>query len=211
MILPGITHFGFFCMAVLLLNAMPGPDTAFIVGRSLTQGRLAGLISAVGISVGACLHTLALAFGLSAIVAASATAFAVIKLVGGLYLVYLGLRLLLASATVSAREQRRQPRPLAVVFRQAILTNLLNPKVVLFFLSFFPQFVAPTAVNKTMPLLFLGCVFVLMSTVWNCGTALLTGLLAQRASPNGRLKRGVEYLVGSAFIGFGVRLTLVEH
>ncbi|MFT5962727.1 MAG: hypothetical protein ACI8WM_003074, partial [Burkholderiaceae bacterium] len=143
MSIPGIPDFGYFCMAVLLLNATPGPDTAFIVGRSLTQGRAAGLVSALGISAGCCVHALAATLGLSALLATSATAFTLIKLAGGIYLMYLGVRMLLTRAAVEgAPAKNTTARPLQTIFWQALVTNLLNPKVVLFFLSFFPQFVS---------------------------------------------------------------------
>src|ERR1700754_416099 len=100
----GITHFGFFLAAVFLLNVTPGPDTAYIVGRSVSQGRAAGLMSALGISAGCCVHSLACAFGLTAILAASATAFTVIKFVGAIYLIYLGVRLVFAKPADGASQ-----------------------------------------------------------------------------------------------------------
>ena len=207
----GISHLGFFCMAVLLLNATPGPDTAFIVGRSMVQGRSAGIVSAAGISVGCILHGLALALGLSALLSASATAYLMVKLAGGIYLIYLGLRMLLCSKhTRSAGDAPSGARPLWTIFGQALATNLLNPKVILFFLSFFPQFVAPDAPNKTLAFLLLGAVFVLMSTCWNCGTALVASTLAQRLKNGNDYQRWLERLVGSAFIALGARLALVR-
>ena len=207
----GISHLGFFCMAVLLLNATPGPDTAFIVGRSMVQGRSAGIVSAAGISVGCILHGLALALGLSALLSASATAYLMVKLAGGIYLIYLGLRMLLCSKhTQSAGDAPSGARPLWTIFGQALATNLLNPKVILFFLSFFPQFVAPDAPNKTLAFLLLGAVFVLMSTCWNCGTALVASTLAQRLKNGNDYQRWLERLVGSAFIALGARLALVR-
>jgi threonine/homoserine/homoserine lactone efflux protein len=205
----GITGFGLFCAAVLLLNATPGPDTAYIVGRSVAQGRSAGLISAVGISVGCCVHAIASAFGLSAILATSATAFTIIKVAGGLYLVYLGMRMLLTpSANVLPAGAAQAIRPLRTVFWQAVLTNVLNPKVVLFFLSFFPQFVRADAPDQTLAFLLLGVVFVAISTVWNSGTALLAGTLAQRAGRNPQIRLWLERTVGAAFVALGIKLAL---
>src|SRR5215831_8500817 len=130
----GISNFSLFCAAVLLLNATPGPDTAYIVGRSVAQGRAAGLMSALGISAGCCVHAVAAALGLSAILAASATAFMAIKLAGGTYLVYLGIRMLLAKpADLSIETPVREIRSLRTIFWQALVTNVLNPKVILFF------------------------------------------------------------------------------
>lgn len=140
----GITHFGFFVLAVFLLNVTPGPDTAYIVGRSVAQGRGAGLMSALGISAGCCVHALACAFGLTALLAASAAAFTVIKLVGAAYLIYLGVRMIIAkqAAGPSGTAATQAEKPLRQLFMQGFWTNVLNPKVVLFFVSFFPQFVS---------------------------------------------------------------------
>src|SRR5450631_2278203 len=185
----GIADFGLFCLAVLLLNATPGPDTAYIVGRSVAQGRPAGLVSALGISLGCCVHAVASAFGLTAILAASATAFGLIKLAGGAYLIYLGIRMLLARPTHPLQSSALPlARPLKTVFWQAVVTNVLNPKVILFFLSFFPQFVRPDSPRKTAAFLLLGAVFVIFSTLWNSGTAVLAGTLAQRAGRNPQIK-----------------------
>ncbi|HEV3105624.1 MAG TPA: LysE family translocator, partial [Trinickia sp.] len=180
----GITHFPLFVAAVFLLNVTPGPDTAYIVGRSVAQGRGAGLTSALGISAGCCVHTLACAFGLTALLAASSAAFTVIKFVGAIYLIYLGVRLIFASpdkaaASVDARAPGT-PKPLKQLFLQGFWTNVLNPKVVLFFVSFFPQFVAAGSDHKTLAFLSLGVVFVAMSTVWNSFVAWIAGSVTRR-------------------------------
>lgn len=208
----GITHFGFFLVAVFLLNVTPGPDTAYIVGRSVAQGRSAGLVSALGISAGCCVHALACAFGLTALLAASATAFTVIKLVGACYLVYLGVRLIFAKQTETAPAAATnaaasvQPRPLRQLFLSGFWTNVLNPKVVLFFVSFFPQFVTVTSPHKILAFLALGAVFVLMSTVWNSFIAWIAGSVTQRFSGKPGIKKWLDRTVGSAFVGLGVKL-----
>lgn len=204
----GISDFGLFCLAVLLLNATPGPDTAYIVGRSVAQGRSAGLVSALGISVGCCVHAVASAFGLSALLAASATAFTLIKVAGGTYLIYLGIRMLLTKAHQNAAPTVPPARPLKTIFWQAVVTNVLNPKVVLFFLSFFPQFVSADSPHKTLAFLMLGATFVVMSAGWNSGTALLAGTLARRASGSPHIKLWLERSVGGAFVALGAKLAL---
>jgi len=211
----GITHFSLFCIAVLLLNATPGPDTAYIVGRSIAQGRAAGLLSALGISLGCLIHAIASAFGLTAIIATSALAFTIVKVAGGGYLVYLGVRMLLSkpdkTSPVDLEPMVSGYRPPKAIFWQAVVTNLLNPKVVLFFLSFFPQFVRADTVHKTSAFLLLGAVFVVMSTFWNSGTALLAGTLARRAGRNPQFRLWLERFVGSAFIALGIKLVLTKH
>ncbi|MCP3708140.1 LysE family translocator [Paraburkholderia sp. CNPSo 3274] len=209
----GITHFGFFLVAVFLLNVTPGPDTAYIVGRSVAQGRGAGLVSALGISAGCCVHTLACAFGLTALLAASATAFTVIKIVGAIYLVYLGVRLVLtkhedrpAAGAAQAAPPAAAARPLRQLFVSGFCTNVLNPKVVLFFVSFFPQFVTTGTEHKALAFLTLGAVFMLMSTVWNSFVAWVAGSVTQRFSGKPGVKKWLDRTVGSAFVGLGLKL-----
>ncbi|MFC0399498.1 LysE family translocator [Paraburkholderia rhizosphaerae] len=210
----GITHFGFFLVAVFLLNVTPGPDTAYIVGRSVAQGRSAGLMSALGISAGCCVHSLACAFGLTAVLAASATAFTVIKFVGAIYLIYLGVRLVFtkternASDTASAQQQRMPgaQKSMRQLFLQGFWTNVLNPKVVLFFVSFFPQFVSTGTDHKALAFLALGVVFVLMSTVWNGFVAWVAGSVTRRFSGKPGVKKWLDRVVGGAFVGLGLKL-----
>lgn len=208
----GISDFGLFVAAVLLLNATPGPDTAYIVGRSIAQGRSAGIMSALGISAGCCVHAIASAIGLGAILAASATAFTFIKLAGGAYLIYLGARMLLANpaATSSAtvKSDTRAPR---TIFLQAMLTNVLNPKVILFFLAFIPQFVRADAPQKTLAFLALGIAFAAISMCWNSGTAFLAGTLARRAGRNPQVRIWLERIVGTSFIALGAKLAFTKN
>jgi RhtB (resistance to homoserine/threonine) family protein len=211
----GITHFGFFVVAVFLLNVTPGPDTAYIVGRSVAQGRGAGLMSALGISAGCCVHSLACAFGLTALLAASATAFTVIKFVGALYLIYLGVRLIFARPAAAeaqgAAGAAGAPKSLRQLFLQGFLTNVLNPKVVLFFVSFFPQFVTTGSDHKAFAFLTLGGVFVLMSMVWNSFVAWIAGSVTQRFSGKPAVKRWLDRGVGSAFVGLGIKLATASR
>jgi len=211
----GITHFGFFVFAVFLLNITPGPDTAYIVGRSVAQGRGAGLMSAFGISAGCCVHALACAFGLTALLAASATAFTVIKLVGAAYLIYLGVRMIIAkqAAAPSGAEaaQAAAAKPLRQLFMQGFWTNVLNPKVVLFFVSFFPQFVSADSPHKAWAFLTLGAVFVAMSTVWTSLVAWVAGSVTQRFSGKPGVKKWLDRTVGSAFVGLGLSLATSQR
>jgi RhtB (resistance to homoserine/threonine) family protein len=207
----GITSFTLFLAAVFLLNVTPGPDTAYIVGRSVAQGRGAGIVSALGISAGCIVHALACAFGLTALLAASATAFTVVKFAGAIYLIYLGVRLLLAKPDVDSPKveqggARSAPKSLRQLFTQGFVTNVLNPKVVLFFVSFFPQFVATDSPNKVLAFLALGLVFVVMSTVWNSFVAWIAGSVTERFAGKPGVKRWLDRVVGSAFIGLGIKL-----
>jgi RhtB (resistance to homoserine/threonine) family protein len=205
----GITGFAFFLLAVFLLNVTPGPDTAYIVGRSVAQGRGAGVVSALGISAGCIVHTLATAFGLTAILAASATAFSVVKIVGAIYLIYLGVRLIFAKhdgAPAQRADDKGMQRPLRQLFAQGFITNVLNPKVVLFFISFFPQFVSADSQHKTLAFLVLGAAFIAMSTAWNSFVAWIAGSVTARFSGKPGVKKWLDRGVGGAFVGLGLKL-----
>ena len=215
----GIINLPLFMLAVFLLNVTPGPDTAYIVGRSVSQGRVAGLLSALGVSAGCCVHVLAVAFGLTALLAASTAAFTVIKVVGAAYLIYLGGRMLLAPperddapTEISAQAAAaKRPRPLKALFMQGFLTNVLNPKVVLFFLSFFPQFVDPHASHKAAAFVALGVVFIAMSTVWNSMVAWVAASVTRSVAGKPGIKRWLDRVVGTAFIGLGARLAFTTR
>jgi threonine/homoserine/homoserine lactone efflux protein len=209
----GITGFTLFILAVMLLSVTPGPDTAYIVGRSVAQGRGAGVVSALGIAVGCMVHTLACAFGLTALLAASVTAFTIVKFAGAIYLIYLGVRLILAKPAAAASGKpadetrvRAAPKSLQQLFAQGFVTNVLNPKVVLFFVSFIPQFVAADSAHKTLAFLALGFVFVLVSTFWNTIVAWIAGSVTQRFSGKPNVKLWLDRVVGSAFVGLGLKL-----
>ncbi|MDG0023756.1 LysE family translocator [Trinickia sp. Y13] len=209
----GIVHFPFFVAAVFLLNVTPGPDTAYIVGRSVAQGRGAGLMSALGICTGCCVHTIACAFGLTAVLAASATAFTVIKFAGALYLIYLGVRLAFSSTGKSqqARSDAAQDAALAAkslrqLFLQGFWTNVLNPKVVLFFVSFFPQFVSSETEHKALAFLTLGGVFIAMSVVWCLFLVWVASGVTRRLGGKPGVKKWLDRVVGSAFVGLGLKL-----
>ena len=215
----GITGFTLFIVAVMLLSVTPGPDTAYIVGRSVAQGRGAGVVSALGIALGCIVHTLACAFGLTALLAASVTAFTIVKFAGAIYLIYLGVRLIFAKPAAAktshkpseASRVRAAPKSLQQVFTQGFVTNVLNPKVVLFFVSFIPQFVAVDSEHKTLAFLALGFVFVLVSTFWNTFVAWIAGSVTQRFSGKPGVKLWLDRVVGSAFVGLGIKLATSQR
>ena len=214
----GIVHFPFFVAAVLLLNVTPGPDTAYIVGRSVAQGRSAGLMSALGICTGCCVHSVACAFGLTALLAASATAFTVIKFAGAIYLIYLGVRLSFAppakaqaGAGESSQDAAQTARSLKQLYLQGFWTNVLNPKVVLFFVSFFPQFVSSEAEHKALAFLTLGGVFVAMSILWCLFLVWVASSVTRSLGGKPVVKKWLDRVVGSAFVGLGLRLAAAQR
>jgi len=202
----GIHDFPLFLASGILLNLAPGPDTAYILGRSIAQGRTAGIASAFGISVGSIFHTCAAALGLSAFLATSAWAFSAIKLIGGGYLVFLGIKLILKRS-----EQFCVPSGFGrfnseAAFRQGVLTNLLNPKVALFFLAFLPQFIDPASTAKIPAFLALGVTFVMTGTIWCMILAWFAAAFSQRLRANREISQWLNRAIGSLFVFLGARL-----
>jgi threonine/homoserine/homoserine lactone efflux protein len=206
----GIHDYWLFVLSAVLLNIAPGQDTLYILGRSLGQGRRVGIASALGVSAGTVVHTFAAALGLSAIVAASATAFLVIKLLGAAYLVYLGVRAIVAPSTVLSLDTARTGDARAA-FRQGLVTNVLNPKVGLFFLAFLPQFVAADAAHATFGFLLLGLTFVATGTVWVLVLALAAASVRRIFERRRAAQAWLSRAMGGAFVYLGVRLALSER
>ena len=202
----GTHDLALFVLSALLLNITPGQDTLYIVGRSASQGWRAGAVAALGIGAGCMVHITAAAFGLSALLAASASAFTVLKLAGAAYLIYIGVSLLRSARAAAATNLA--PSALRSIFVQGFWTNVLNPKVALFFLAFLPQFVEAGAAGSPVPFLFLGLVFNLNGTLWNL-------FVAWSAAQVGRALDGGAALwfnrgVGALFVYLGARLALSE-
>jgi threonine/homoserine/homoserine lactone efflux protein len=206
----GIHDLGLFVLSGLLLNITPGADTLYIVARGTTQGARACAVAALGIGAGCIVHTLAAALGLSAIIATSATAFAVVQWIGAAYLVYLGLTLLAArSGTRTAAPP--PPASLRRVFVQGFLTNVLNPKVALFFLAFLPQFIAVDAPHKALAFLLLGAIFNVNGTLWNLLVAWSAGGLSRRLPLTRAAAAWLRRSVGAVFVVLGLRLALADR
>jgi threonine/homoserine/homoserine lactone efflux protein len=205
----GTHHLGLFVVSGLLLNVTPGPDTFYIIGRSVAQGRRAGVLSVLGITSGCVVHTCAAAFGLSAVLATSARAFLVVKLAGAAYLGYLGVVMLLDRSEASQVAEPPIERGWAI-YRAGLLTNVLNPKVALFFMAFLPQFVDPASSSKVAAFLFLGAVFMFNGTLWcltlvGCAAA-ISRRLRHRPASGAWLKRAA----GAMFIGLGVKVAVAK-
>jgi threonine/homoserine/homoserine lactone efflux protein len=203
-----------FVLSGFLLNITPGPDTLYIVGRSSTLGWRAGAVAALGIGAGTLVHICAAALGLSAILAASATAFTAVKFVGAAYLLYVGISLIRSAGTSQPAPGAVVARPAAIgsIFIQGFLTNVLNPKVALFFLAFLPQFVASDSGSKPLAFLLLGAIFDFNGTLWNLFIAWSTARLSSRFAPSMVFKRWFNRCVGSLFVFIGIRLALAhEH
>ena len=203
-----------FVLSGFLLNITPGPDTLYIVGRGSTQGWRAGAVAALGIGAGTLVHICAAALGLSAILAASATAFTAVKIIGAAYLLYVGISLIRSAGAPRSSPAAAVSRPasIRIIFMQGFLTNVLNPKVALFFLAFLPQFVAADASSKPLAFLFLGAIFDFNGTLWNLFVAWSAARLSMRLAPSAAFKRWFNRCVGSVFVFIGIRLALAnEH
>ena len=211
-------HLLLFIAAGLLLNLTPGPDVLYIVTNALRSGARAGMVAALGITAGCFVHIFAAALGVSALMAASSTAFTVLKWAGAAYLVYVGVRMVLARApsdlnaikSIANGPRTFCPKALKSIFFQGFWTNALNPKVALFFLAFVPQFITPGIENKPLAFLLLGLLFNFNGLWVNIGWALAAAWMARRV---GAVQRGMHWLeraAGILFIGFGFKLAFSD-
>ncbi|WP_299898149.1 LysE family translocator [uncultured Aquimarina sp.] len=209
----GIINFEAFILAGILLNLTPGADTMYILGRSISQGKKSGILSALGITTGALIHCLAAALGLSVLLAKSALAFQLIKYAGAIYLVYLGIQLL-RSKTVQnfeVNENIENHINYSKIYVSGILTNILNPKVALFFLAFLPQFISPEAVENHIPFMILGLTFVTTGTIWCLFLAFFAAKLSDRIRKNYKIKTWLDKFTGTTFILLGIKLAFSKQ
>jgi threonine/homoserine/homoserine lactone efflux protein len=205
-----------FMAAGVLLNLTPGPDVLYIVTHALRRGARAGMVAALGITAGCFVHIFAAAVGVSALMAASATAFTILKWTGAAYLVYVGLRLLLAKggagmqlgAIAADSTGAKGQYALTHIFLRGFWTNVLNPKVALFFLAFVPQFIAPAVANKPLAFLLLGLLFNFNGLWVNLGWAVAAAWLARRAGVVRKSMHWLDRVAGAMFVGFGIKLAL---
>lgn len=196
-----------FMGAALLLLLVPGPAVLYITARSASQGRMAGLVSVLAIETANFIQAAAAALGLSAILLSSALAFDVVKYLGAAYLIYLGIRKLLASDNGSENETVKQ-ESLSRIYWQGFAVNILNPKTALFFFAFLPQFVDPAKGNVIGQNLLLGATFVGMAIITDSMYALLASSLASKLTGNRRFQKGQRYFAGLIYIGLGITTAL---
>ena len=207
----GIHDFALFITTGILLNLTPGPDTLYILGRSVAHGRRAGVASALGISAGSIFHTCAAAFGLSALLATSAWAFTFVKLAGAAYLIFLGVRALFEKQHELPMPARFRRPGATAAFRQGMMTNILNPKVALFFLAFLPQFIDAAAPSKTIAFVILGLTFVVTGTAWCLVLAWFSSAFSARLRENPTVTAWLNRAVGSLFVFLGLRLAVAAR
>jgi len=205
-----------FVAAGWLLNLTPGPDVLYIVSNALKSGAKAGVVAGLGITMGCFVHIAAAALGVGALLATSAMAFTVLKWMGAAYLLWMGVRMLFARASTTggviaaAQAGQSEATSLKRIFVGGFWTNVLNPKVAIFFLAFVPQFIAPGTENKALAFVLLGVLFNINAIPVNTGWALMAAWMARRV---GAVQRGMHWLdrvAGAMFVGFGIKLAFTE-
>lgn len=203
----GIEDLWLFVVSGIIMNVLPGPDSLYVVSRSASQGFRAGSVAALGIGAGTFVHIFAAAFGLSAILATSADAFTVVKIIGCIYLLYMGFTMVFgktnkqnSATTIKAIDS------LSNVFYKGFLTNVLNPKVALFFLAFVPQFISFDAENKALAFIILGLIFNIGGMIWFHFLAWSSWSLGARIRQHSGLTKWLKRAAGGLFVYFGLRL-----
>lgn len=191
--------------AGLALNVTPGPDMLYIAARSTSEGRASGVASALGIGAGTLVHITLVAAGLAALLRAVPAAYLIVKIAGGLYLIYLGVRAWRRTVQSTALDAP-SPAGLWTVFRQGVITNVLNPKVALFFVAFLPQFIDPSRGNAALQVVALGILFDVQGTIVNLIVAIAASRAAAHLAAHGRTRTMLERGTGVVFIGLGARL-----
>lgn len=208
--MPTLTNIFLLLIATVLLCIVPGPDMLYIIARSTSQGRSAGVLSCIGITTGGLLQTSAVALGLSSLFLVVPIAYDIIKYAGAAYLIYLGIRAILSREELIA-DASGEKTSLLRTFLQGTLTTLLNPKVAFFYLAFLPQFVDKAQANIPVQLLVLGLVFNVTGLAVDSSIALLASLLGTWLKGHGGAAKIIRWLTGGVFIGLGVRLALSQR
>ena len=209
----GIENFGLYLFSAFIFTITPGLDTLLVLNRSLTGGRRAGTLSSIGISISIMCHTTLAAFGLSLLIAQSETAFAVLKYLGAAYLCYMGLSSIIPRKAGELTPQKPEEGPArdsGYYLFSGLTTNLLNPKVILFFLAFFPQFVSKGSLHAPAPYIILGLTYSVMSVIWLSFLSWFASSLANRLLHSRGFKVWMDRFSGLIFIIMGIKIALTE-
>jgi len=211
----GIHDFFIFIISGFLLNIAPGPDSIFIMTKSASAGWKAGVTATLGVCSGGFIHVCAAVLGLSALLQSSGIAFTCVKLVGAAYLVYMGLTGLrsLKEITSSSRKNKlvSPKQKLITIYRQGFLTNVLNPKVALFFMAFVPQFIDQNAENKPFSFIILGTLFIFNSMIYSIILATLTSMVTEKTNISASVKKLLNGTASLTFVGLGIKLALTSR
>jgi len=193
-----------FLVAAFALNIAPGPDMLYVIGRSVGQGRKAGIVSTLGVFVGCWVHILAAAFGIAALLRSSPVAFNVVRYAGAAYLIYLGIKMFAQETDLASQQLKTES--LGAIFRQGAITNMLNPKVAIFFLAFLPQFIDAHRGSVAFQIVVLGLIFNVGGTLVNLAVAYAGGTLGELLRRNQSIARLQQRFTGLIFVGLGLRL-----
>ncbi len=209
----GIIHFETFLLTGILLNLTPGNDTIFILTKSIGQGKKAGIVSALGIGTGSIIHTILAAFGLSIIIAKSILLFNIIKYAGVVYLLYIGFKMLTDKKQLNTDTTTTENKSAEYlkIYRDGIFTNVLNPKVALFFIAFLPQFIDPTLKNTVLPFITLGITFITTGTIWCLILATFASTIFAKIKNNKEVSTYINRICGMALIGLGIKVALTDR
>lgn len=209
MILPSPENILLFITAATILIIVPGPAVLYIMMKSMEQGYKAGIASVLGVGIGAMVHVAAAAIGVSALLVASATAFSILKYVGALYLIYLGVKKMMDKAQI-IEEHKMDKKSLSKIFYEGIIVNVLSPKSAIFFFAFLPQFINPERGGTTSQILFMGLLFLMIALVSDMCYVMLSGKLAKQFKTSTVYPRIQKYVSGSIHIALGL-LTLTVN
>ena len=203
----GIENYVGFILVGILLNLTPGSDTIYILSRSIAQGKKAGIVSVLGIETGCLVHTICAAFGLSLILTSSAKLFMLVKYIGAGYLIYLGIKMFFERSPIFENSDVSFERSdLLRIYRQGVVTNVLNPKVALFFLCFLPQFINPENVYGPLPFLILGGTFMATGVLWCLFLAYAAAIMTNTLRNNETIAKIMQRLCATILIGLGLQL-----
>lgn len=205
----GIINFPLFIITSIILILAPGPDFLYVTTRGISQGKRAGVLSAAGISAGLLIHTLLAAFGLSAIVQTSRIAYVAIQYIGAAYLVYLGIKTFLTKEKLFGQDVETSNKTNS--FHQGVLTNVFNPKAIITFMAFLPQFVDIKIVHPIMQFLFLGIILAAIALLWFAIVGYFAGLVGSFIKGSKKFQNGIKYLSGSILVMLGLRLAIKEN
>ncbi|MEO5892290.1 MAG: LysE family translocator [Ferruginibacter sp.] len=210
--MPGIVHFETFLITGILLNLTPGNDTLFILSRSIAQGKKAGIMSVLGISTGSLIHTSLAAFGLSVIIARSILLFNIVKYAGAAYLVYMGIKMIIDRSGlnfdvhVGLTETNYRK-----IYRDAVFTNVLNPKVAMFFIAFLPQFIDPSYQHSVLPFLALGITFTITGAAWCAILAIFSASIFSVLRKKRAFSSYLNKTCGAVLIALGIKVALTDR
>ncbi len=207
----GIVHFEAYAIAAFILIIIPGNDTIFILSRSIAQGKKAGIISSLGVGTGSSIHTTLAAFGLSVIIAKSILVFTIIKYAGAAYLMYVGIKMIFfrsAPDFTDGKNGSAWKMNSFQIYKQAVLTDVLNPKVAMFFIAFLPQFIDSGYKNSFIPFAILGFLFSITGTLWSVALAIFSSGIFTRLRNNNKISEYMNKACGSVLLLLGIRLAL---